>query len=320
MSSLFSQNTLSQADVSANAAFQVKGYEQMLSLRIALQKVLDEGNKFPVRELHAYETNDSDYTDLTNSIQTCVRNVTGLLTAQVPGEGDKGDGRKRRRADSDSGSSSSGDKALSWDEIMAPQQKLQASWEASVNRWHSRLHYGSEKVQSKLRVFNQTLWEQVNEVLADDNKCIQKSRAALGQSQRVDKPAANAPVDQMPAAEDDEGAGSGSDSDNGRNGEDARKRKRSTEQYDMEVYDDRSFYTLLLKAYITSGSSGSGMRADDLAQLRKYRKQKADVDRRASKGRKLRYTVHKKLQNFMFPHEAPEPTLDVERLLQSLFQ
>ena len=82
MSSLFSQHTLSQADVSANAAFQVKGYEQMLSLRIALQKVLDEGNKFPVRELHASETNDGAYTHLTNSIQTCLRNVTGLLTAK----------------------------------------------------------------------------------------------------------------------------------------------------------------------------------------------------------------------------------------------
>jgi len=317
MSSLFSQNTLSQADISANAVAQVKGYEQMLSLRIALQKVLDDGNKFPVREYLPNERNDSDYKDLTGSIQSCLRDVAGMLSAQVTTNSGNSQSKKRRRGEESNTNGEEGTK-MTWEEVLAPQQQLQASWEASVNRWHSRLHYGSEKVQSKMRVFNQTLWEQVTEVLTDEDKCIQKSRAALGQSQRVDKPASNAPVDQVPGAEEESDS---SDDGSGNGDSDAlRRKKRNAEQYDMEVYDDRSFYTLLLKAYITSGSSGQGMRADDIAQLRKYKKQKADVDRRASKGRKLRYTVHKKLQNFMFPHEAPEPTLDVERLLQSLFQ
>ena len=89
---------------------------------------------------------------------------------------------------------------------------------------------------------------------------------------------------------------------------------------DCEVYDDRQFYSLLLKSFITAKNAGAGLKPDDLAQLRKYRRKQQEVDRRASKGRKTRYTVHKKLQNFMFPHDPPMSHLDVDRLLQSLFQ
>ena len=45
------------------------------------------------------------------------------------------------------------------------------------------------------------------------------------------------------------------------------------------------------------------------------------VERKASKGRKIRYKVHAKLQHFMFPVPAVPPAgLDVDRLMASLFQ
>jgi hypothetical protein len=57
------------------------------------------------------------------------------------------------------------------------------------------------------------------------------------------------------------------------------------------------------------------------------------VDRKASKGRKVRYNVHDKLQNFMFPQQryvsssgsrgggdSQLSTIDADRLFQSLFQ
>ncbi len=45
------------------------------------------------------------------------------------------------------------------------------------------------------------------------------------------------------------------------------------------------------------------------------------VERKASKGRKIRYTVHQKLQNFMFPVPLQNNLhLDIERLHASLFQ
>lgn len=46
---------------------------------------------------------------------------------------------------------------------------------------------------------------------------------------------------------------------------------------------------------------------------------KANVDRRASKGRKIRYTVHPKLVNFTFPVARPEPMIKEDIWFKSLF-
>mmetsp|Transcript_33596 Transcript_33596/g.68195 ORF Transcript_33596/g.68195 Transcript_33596/m.68195 type:complete len:386 (-) Transcript_33596:185-1342(-) len=46
---------------------------------------------------------------------------------------------------------------------------------------------------------------------------------------------------------------------------------------------------------------------------------KANVDRRASKGRKIRYTVHPKLVNFTFPVSRPEPMIKEDIWFKSLF-
>lgn len=117
----------------------------------------------------------------------------------------------------------------------------------------------------------------------------------------------------------------------------SRKRKRV---FDTEVYDDRAFYSLLLKTFITANQSNHannnalGLNADDLAQLKQYKRAKTTnkhIDRKASKGRRIRYTVHQKLAHFMFP--IPKAVLvansvsggvsamvDSDRLLASLFQ
>ena len=76
-----------------------------------------------------------------------------------------------------------------------------------------------------------------------------------------------------------------------------------------KFYDDTSFYTTLLrdlvsqKASSTSLTNPSFMQSQNLPlpnTLPKSVKQhRANLDTKASKGRKMRYTVHEKLQNFM---------------------
>jgi protein AATF/BFR2 len=81
---------------------------------------------------------------------------------------------------------------------------------------------------------------------------------------------------------------------------------------DPSIYDDADFYQLLLKELVdqrmldssnTTAPPGEGSRA--IAQWTAVReaKTKKNVDTKASKGRKLRYTVHEKLQNFMAPED-----------------
>eukprot|EP01035_Chromulina_nebulosa_P005656 gene5656-7680_t len=63
-----------------------------------------------------------------------------------------------------------------------------------------------------------------------------------------------------------------------------------------------------MNSSVSSSVGESSMRAADLQALKNFKKRKAEnVERKASKGRKIRYKVHAKLQHFMFPIPAVPP-------------
>nr|POE75446.1 protein bfr2 [Quercus suber] len=77
---------------------------------------------------------------------------------------------------------------------------------------------------------------------------------------------------------------------------------------DDKIYDDADFYGLLLKELLETKAQDSVAASNisniDLSfQLRREAKTKKTVDVKASKGRKLKYTVHEKLQNYMAPED-----------------
>lgn len=69
-------------------------------------------------------------------------------------------------------------------------------------------------------------------------------------------------------------------------------------QGDLEVFDDTDFYHQLLRDVIDTRGNGGN---EDWMEVQKQKKAKKHVDTKASKGRKLRYEVHEKIQNFMVP-------------------
>ncbi|WVQ94872.1 hypothetical protein IAU59_001956 [Kwoniella sp. CBS 9459] len=94
--------------------------------------------------------------------------------------------------------------------------------------------------------------------------------------------------------------------------------KRDSEKSLMD--NEESSYRALLREVIESRSGSSGPAAD-LTHLRREKKKKREAERGGSKGRKLRYTVHEKAQNFIVPiplrggwHEE-----QVDELFSSLF-
>ncbi|KAK0641197.1 apoptosis-antagonizing transcription factor [Cercophora newfieldiana] len=76
---------------------------------------------------------------------------------------------------------------------------------------------------------------------------------------------------------------------------------------DKDIYDDADFYQLLLKELVDQRSLDTGAPGESVPTVRwaalKEAKTRKQVDRKASKGRKLRFTVHEKLQNFMAPED-----------------
>ncbi|KAH9888908.1 apoptosis-antagonizing transcription factor [Cubamyces lactineus] len=76
------------------------------------------------------------------------------------------------------------------------------------------------------------------------------------------------------------------------------------EKLDPDVFDDTDYYQQLLRDVIAA-RGGDGAQAGEarwqIQQRERKAKRKKTIDTKASKGRKLRYEVHPKLQNFMVP-------------------
>ena len=76
-----------------------------------------------------------------------------------------------------------------------------------------------------------------------------------------------------------------------------------------DIFDDADFYGVMLKELLEqrSADAASSTQVDFAAQqwqaARQAGKVKKQVDTKASKGRKMKYTVHEKLQNFMAPED-----------------
>lgn len=78
---------------------------------------------------------------------------------------------------------------------------------------------------------------------------------------------------------------------------------------DENIFDDADFYQTLLKELVEQRMADSSAVGTDAAQgmpqwaAVKEAKTRKKVDTKASKGRKMKYTVHEKLQNFMAPED-----------------
>ena len=141
-------DSYSSLAASKMAAEHIKLWEKTLSLRISLQKAVDFGNQLPVEEEETSNAKPSEMVDLLTSCQSLVDSLTTMLEDQAVAPGAK----KRKRG-------AIGE--CSWDRVFEAQQQLRPHWEEVVNKWHSRLQFGSNEAASKMKTFKQTLWEQV---------------------------------------------------------------------------------------------------------------------------------------------------------------
>jgi len=87
---------------------------------------------------------------------------------------------------------------------------------------------------------------------------------------------------------------------------------------DPDIFDDTDFYQKMLRDIIDARGDNNG--GEDWMVSQKQKKAKKKVDTKASKGRKLRYEVHEKLQSFMVPVPVPGAWHDeqIDELFTSL--
>ncbi|GAB1609991.1 protein AATF-like [Argonauta hians] len=170
---------------------------------------------------------------------------------------------------------------------------------AIIHKWDTKARLVSGKINKKsFDSLEQSTLKQVEQVLYDRERLVRRTQIQRSSYKIFGKP-------DRKEAESDEQVPPG--------GGGVRR--------EAEIFDDSDFYHLLLQEFIKrkSGGVGGGDNRPFL-ELQQLKKKKRDVDPRASKGRKLRYDVHKKLVNFMGPiDQSSWPDEARDELYRSLF-
>ncbi|KAF9767513.1 rRNA-processing protein bfr2 [Fusarium sp. DS 682] len=159
-----------------------------------------------------------------------------------------------------------------WEQLQAEEQRSTKSREDRLEKWSRKVQSVNVTAPKGLESRNKTLINALKEQLIDpDNRLAKRSRV----------PRSCAPAQAAKGVSED-----------------------------SNIYDDADFYQLLLKELVdqrtVEGSSGAGAGAavpTVVLTAAKDVKSRKNVDRKASKGRKMRFTVHEKLQNFMAPED-----------------
>ncbi|CAI7842846.1 unnamed protein product [Closterium sp. NIES-53] len=230
-------------------------------------------------------------------------------------------------------------------------------WEQISRTWHRKTLLTSgamaaSRSSSRLRALNQSVSQQVASALRAPDRLIQRSRlpreavsvigakaealaAAGGAGKKRKGPDGVGGGDEGVGAVGGEESGmrelngviqgeqgelkEGEEKEQAEEGEENEGEEEEQEgEWDMDSYDDTEFYQQLLREFLDSSHLEElGIASQQVVRRLRGSKGKA-VDRRASKGRKVRYAPMPALVNFM----APEPVQllpVVERLFGNLF-
>ncbi|KXH59958.1 TRAUB domain-containing protein, partial [Colletotrichum salicis] len=270
---------------------QRKTFDGLLNIRIRLQKALVATNSFSTVEDDEEEQNSEPYEAAEEAALKLLNTLdsfrASLLPAELQQQQQQQAGGKRKRGDAFDAASSSQD---IWEGIQQAEERVAKYRKKVLETWSSKTRSATVEVKSRNLVSAQmSIVASLEEQLLGADRLIKRTRT----------PRSCAPA--QVAAKVNE---------------------------DPEIYDDADFYQLLLKELVdqrtadNGGSNGVAGGAQPTVRwaAMKEAKTKKHVDRRASKGRKMRFNVHEKLQNFMAPEDRRAWEQEaVDRLFGTLF-
>ena len=301
-------------------------WEKALQTRIVLQRGLNASAKMPTPTYwRALAKADGE---VKPAMATCAAAARGALDAlcslqaalidgnpaiaEAAGEG-VGGGKKRKASSAMAAVSKFGLLASPasevWENVDSVYQRFAAFRDVSIDRWHRKAQVQVGKMSAggsvgggEMRAFNQSVSAQVASAMRIPDRLVRKSQPPahlapkrLGEPEGTEKAAPTGDRTEDIDADDLEAA--------------ARAEARVE-----EIYDDADFYEQVLKEFLESAGAAAGL----AAAASKPAKRRKVVDRRASKGRKLRYHVQQKLVNFCAPVELEVPQW-AEKIFGQLF-
>lgn len=316
---------------------QLKCWENLLEMRIKLQKCVIISNQMPQYDTHKEFRSDTDFVKKNNETKTKLvlildnmLQLRDLLFKQYPETENLCPSSKKRKADKDENTNTNDSMD---EEIPSDIEDALENGKESFN--DENVEVTEEPVRKRLKYndYEKVLQENHDSYKEYKDSVIKKwndkTRIAAGS---LTKGSGQTTLKQIEFAMNDinklrkktqlkrseyniVGKSSSNEDDDG----------RRIQEYDPEIYDDDDFYHQLLRDLIEYKSSD----VTDPVQLSKQwiqlqnmrKKMKTKIDTRATKGRRVRYNVHNKLVNFMAPITVYDTWTDSAKneLYNSLF-
>ena len=258
-----------QSDVAKGEAVktQRKTFDTLLNTRIRLQKALISTNSMAAEQHKEVTAPDASVSAAEAAALTLLNNLADLRISLEESR----TGEKRKRTTFDAATSSS----HIWSSIQGTEKAAVPHRKAVLERWSNKTK-ATTVTNNKARL-NASAQQTLTEVL--DSQLTSSHLVTRTQTPRSCAPLQSAHKGAQP---------------------------------DAAIYDDADFYGLLLKELLEQRSADVNANGTSEFvvqapwQVAREAKTKKVVDTKASKGRRLRYTVQEKLQNFMAPEERGE--------------
>lgn len=246
---------------------QRKAFDSLLSVRMVLQKALIATNSMAtVNEKDSEDVTDKPYEAAEEAAIKLWNTLDGLrLELSKANSGVKTGSKRKRGIDTSTPSSDI------WEKMQASEVSMIDTRQTTLEKWSSKVKSTTSLPIS--RRLNPTapqssITSVIQDQLANSEHLLQKTKI----------PRACAPLQ--------------------------RDAKLTT---DPSIYDDGNFYQMLLKELVDqrrveSLTAPAARKALQWTAVKEVKTRK-NVDTKASKGRKMRFTVHEKLQNFMAPED-----------------
>ncbi|XP_049658366.1 protein AATF isoform X1 [Accipiter gentilis] len=297
-------------------------WDQLLEGRIKMQKALVTANRLPQPDTYPIFRKEGGQ-EFDNAVENCCKALEALLKVlvdlqdellyQYPGTRHLVDGKQSKTESDDEIPSSSDeeqvDKAQEKKRSL-PKRKLKmedypefiakryADFRTYRNnvlqKWHDKTKLASGKMGKGFGAFERSILTQIDHIMMDKERLLRRTQTkrsvytVLGKQEQESHPVPESLPENSEVLPQ-------SDSN------------RHLKDIDEEIFDDDDFYHQLLRELIERKTTSLDPN-DQVAMGRQWlaiqklrSKIKKKVDRKASKGRRIRYHVHSKLVSFMAP-------------------